>query len=135
MAIVDIDEFKKVNDEHGHLIGDELFKQFATELVSACRSTDMIGRWGGDEFIIVLECGLPDATAQIDRLIKWVCGNYTSLSGKSRTLKLQLDASIGLAEHLPGEATKDLSRADSDMYRRKRRIKPRFQQSRSKARA
>ena len=77
VAIADIDEFKKVNDEHGHLIGDELLKQFATELVSACRSTDMIGRWGGDEFIIVLECGLADATAQIDRLIKWVCGSYT----------------------------------------------------------
>jgi diguanylate cyclase (GGDEF)-like protein len=119
VAIVDIDEFKKVNDEHGHLIGDELLKQFATELVSACRSTDAIGRWGGDEFIIILECGLTDATAQIDRLSKWVCGSYT-IAQKSRTLKLQLHASIGLAEHLPGEPINDLlARADSAMYKNK----------------
>jgi diguanylate cyclase (GGDEF)-like protein len=43
-----------MNDGHGHLIGDELLKQFAAELKSACRATDIIRRWGGDEFIIPL---------------------------------------------------------------------------------
>jgi len=119
VAMVDIDTFKRVNDEHGHLTGDELLKQFAAELVSACRSTDVIGRWGGDEFIIVLECGLPEASAQTDRLSKWVCGNYT-IPGKSGAQKLRVDASIGLAEHLPDEALKEiLARADAAMYRQK----------------
>jgi diguanylate cyclase (GGDEF)-like protein len=77
VAIIDIDEFKRVNDKYGHLAGDELLKQFATELRSVCRSTDTIGRWGGDEFILVLHCGIAEAMAQIDRLRKWVCGNYT----------------------------------------------------------
>jgi GGDEF domain-containing protein len=58
VAIVDIDGFKKVNDAHGHLTGDELLKQFAGELRSACRSTDVIGRWGGDEFILLFDSGL-----------------------------------------------------------------------------
>jgi diguanylate cyclase (GGDEF)-like protein len=116
VAIIDIDGFKKVNDEHGHLTGDELLKQFATELKSACRSTDLIGRWGGDEFIILLDYGLSEASAQAERLSKWVCGNY-SVQGRSGPQKLRVDASIGLAEHTPGEAIKELlARADAAMY-------------------
>ncbi|HEV2487822.1 MAG TPA: GGDEF domain-containing protein [Terracidiphilus sp.] len=119
VAIADLDGFKKVNDEHGHLTGDELLKQFATELVSACRSTDVIGRRGGDEFIILFVCSFPDASAQSDRLSKWVCGNYT-IRGKSGAQKLMVDASIGLAEHMPGETMKDLlARADAAMYEQK----------------
>ena len=119
VAIVDIDAFKKVNDEHGHLTGDELLKQFATELVSVCRSTDTIGRWGGDEFIILLECGLAEASAQTDRLSRWVCGNY-SVQGRSGPQKLRVDASIGLAEYISGEAINELlARADAAMYQNK----------------
>ena len=54
VAIIDINSFKQVNDEHGHLAGDELLKQFSAKLTSVCRSTDLIGRWGGDEFILLL---------------------------------------------------------------------------------
>jgi diguanylate cyclase (GGDEF)-like protein len=116
VAILDIDGFKKVNDAHGHLTGDELLKQFATELRSVCRQTDTIGRWGGDEFILVLDCGLQEASAQIERLRKWVCGNYTLRQGTG-TLTLRVDASIGLAEHQQAEGMKELlSRADAAMY-------------------
>jgi diguanylate cyclase (GGDEF)-like protein len=119
VAIVDIDGFKKVNDEHGHLVGDELLKQFAKELVSACRSSDVIGRWGGDEFIIALEYGFSEATSQTERLSKWICGNYT-VQGTSGVQKLRVDASVGLAEHLPNEPIKDLlARADAAMYKNK----------------
>lgn len=119
VAIIDIDGFKKVNDEFGHLAGDELLKQFATELHSACRSTDVIGRWGGDEFIIVLDCCLSEASAQTDRLSKWVCGNY-AINGNHGAQKLRVDASIGLAEHAPDETMKDLlARADTAMYEHK----------------
>ena len=54
IAIIDIDKFKRVNDEHGHLAGDELLKKFAAKMRSVCRDTDTIGRWGGDEFILLL---------------------------------------------------------------------------------
>jgi diguanylate cyclase (GGDEF)-like protein len=119
VAILDIDGFKQVNDEHGHLVGDELLKQFATELQSACRSTDMIGRWGGDEFILLLDCDKPRAVAKIDRLREWVCGNYT-VQGRTGPIKLRVDASIGLAEHRPMETMKGLlARADAEMYREK----------------
>jgi diguanylate cyclase (GGDEF)-like protein len=119
VAIVDIDGFKKVNDVHGHLTGDELLKQFAGELRSACRSTDMIGRWGGDEFILLFDCGLEEAEAQTERLRKWVCGNY-SVPGKAGTLKLRVDASIGLATYAAGEGMNELvGRADAAMYEQK----------------
>jgi diguanylate cyclase (GGDEF)-like protein len=119
VAIIDMDGFKQVNDDHGHLAGDELLKQFSAELKSACRASDIIGRWGGDEFIILLDCALPEAQTQTDRLRQWVCGDYT-LQGQSGPTKLRVDASIGLAEHIPEETMKQLiARADAAMYQHK----------------
>lgn len=119
VAMIDIDDFKKVNDRYGHLAGDDLLKQFAAELRSACRSTDVIGRWGGDEFVLVLDCALAEAAGQIERLRKWVCGDYT-VHGNAGAVKLNLEASIGLAEHVPQESLKALmGRADAAMYERK----------------
>jgi diguanylate cyclase len=119
VAIIDIDEFKQVNDKYGHLTGDELLKQFAAELRSVCRSTDTIGRWGGDEFILILYCGVAEAKAKIDRLRKWVCGNYT-VQTSAVPAKLRVDASVGLAERQAGETMKELlERADAGMYRDK----------------
>jgi diguanylate cyclase (GGDEF)-like protein len=116
VALLDIDGFKHVNDEHGHLIGDELLKQFANELQSASRSTDIIGRWGGDEFIVLIDSGMTNAMTQTNRLMKWVCGSYT-VQGNSRSIKLKVDASLGLAERVPGESFKELlDRADAEMY-------------------
>jgi diguanylate cyclase (GGDEF)-like protein len=119
VAIVDIDGFKKVNDAHGHLAGDALLKEFAGELRSACRATDVMGRWGGDEFLLLLDGGPAEAEAQTERLRKWVCGNYI-VQGRSGELRLRLDASIGLAAHVTGETMKELvARADAAMYQDK----------------
>ncbi len=119
VALIDIDGFKKVNDCYGHLTGDELLKQFGAELRSACRATDLIGRWGGDEFILLYDCGLAEAEAQTERLRKWICGNY-EVKGKSGALKLRVNASIGLAAHAAGEEMKELvARADAGMYEQK----------------
>ena len=119
LAILDIDAFKTINDQHGHLAGDDMLQQFARELKSASRSTDVIGRWGGDEFILVLDCGLQEAEPQIERLREWVCGDY-AIQSRGGRMKLKVNASIGLAERVPGETMKDLlARADVAMYARK----------------
>jgi len=119
VAILDIDGFKHVNDTHGHVVGDELLRQFAAELRAACRSSDIVGRWGGDEFIVLLDCGIAQATAQMDRVAKWVCGNYV-VDGIAGSLKLAVAASTGLAEYTSPETLKQLlDRADAAMYRRK----------------
>jgi diguanylate cyclase (GGDEF)-like protein len=119
VAVVDIDSFKQVNDEYGHLIGDEILIQFSKELSSACRTNDLVGRWGGDEFIVVLDGSFDEAAAQSARVSKWVCGNYT-IERKPVPLKLKINASIGVAESVPGETMQELlARADSAMYGQK----------------
>ena len=119
IAVLDIDGFKRVNDEFGHLVGDELLKQFAGELQSACRPTDVIARWGGDEFLILLDSGKVSACAQTERVRQWVCGNY-KIHGTSGSRNLKIHASIGLAEHMPGQTMKDvIERADAAMYKDK----------------
>jgi diguanylate cyclase (GGDEF)-like protein len=118
-ALIDIDGFKRVNDEHGHLTGDGLLKQFASELRSACRATDVIGRWGGDEFILLFDCPLAEAKAQTERLRKWICGSYT-VGGGHGDLKLHVDASIGLASYEAGDSMEKLiAEADRAMYAQK----------------
>ena len=119
VGMLDIDSFKKVNDVHGHLAGDELLKMFAAELRSACRSNDVIGRWGGDEFLLIFDCDLHEATVRLSRLCKWVCGDYM-VRGKDGALKLHVDASVGLADHRKGEPKNALlARADAAMYEQK----------------
>lgn len=119
LVIVDIDDFKRVNDEQGHPAGDELLQQFATELKSSFRAGDVVSRWGGDEFLIFLDCALSEAQTQTARLKRWACGNYT-LQGRSGPVKMHIDASVGLAERKPREALKNLlARADADMYSQK----------------
>ena len=119
LAIVDIDGFKEVNDKHGHLVGDELLRMFAGELQSAARSTDLIGRGGGDEFILALDCGIAEANTQIERLRAWACGGY-KIVGNVEQIELRVDASVGVAERAPSEAMADLlARADAAMYKQK----------------
>jgi len=118
IAILDLNQFKQINDTHGHLAGDNLLVQFSEELRSNIRSTDLVGRWGGDEFIVVLDGAFDLAQAQVERLQKWAMGEYTiQLDKTSAPIKCQVEASIGLAQWRPGESMKDLiARADAAMY-------------------
>jgi len=119
VVLLDVNGFKQVNDTHGHLAGDDLLKQLATELRSASRSSDVVGRWGGDEFIIVLDCSLGDARSHMERLRRWVLGEYTVQLGTD-TAKVNMDAAVGLVEWQPGETMQEvLGRADAAMYQQK----------------
>ncbi len=125
VAILDIDGFKKVNDRHGHEAGDELLKQFSIELRHARRPTDVIGRWGGDEFILLLDCLFAEAQRQVERLREWICGEYT-VEVKAGALKFAVSASIGLAEREKNEKMKEVvARADAAMYADKATLRTR----------
>jgi diguanylate cyclase (GGDEF)-like protein len=80
---------------------------------------DVIGRWGGDEFLLIFDCALPEAQARAERLRKWICGSYT-LEGRQGEIKLQVHASVGLALRDNDETMNELiERADAAMYAEK----------------
>jgi len=121
VAILDLDKFKQVNDTYGHLAGDSLLKQFAAELRTNSRGHDTVGRWGGDEFILVLDTDLADANLQLDRTKKWMFGEYKIQPGAGASeVKVCATASIGLAEWKSGESITDvIEHADNSMYTEK----------------
>jgi diguanylate cyclase len=123
LVMLDLNHFKKVNDQHGHLAGDELIKQFAKELQLNTRSVDMVGRWGGDEFVLVLSCNRAGALLQIDRIKDWVFGKYTiQVGAMKKSIEILLDASIGVADWHPGDTIEQIiEKADRAMYREKNR--------------
>jgi diguanylate cyclase len=118
VVMLDLNHFKHVNDKYGHFAGDDLLKQFAKELQSNTRTSDLVGRWGGDEFVIVLSCDTLGAQTHIDRIQHWVFGKYKIQSGpNSEFFEIRIDASLGLAEWHPGETIQQvLANADKAMY-------------------
>ncbi len=121
IVMLDLNGFKGINDRYGHAAGDVLLRQFATELKMSARSGDFVGRWGGDEFIVLLTCDAAGAVMQVERLRKWVFGDYTvpaavsGIGGASKSVRVE--AAVGLAEWQPGMEFEQLvANADADMY-------------------
>ena len=115
VILLDLDGFKEINDRYGHLAGDEVLKQFAKELRGAFHASDTVGRWGGDEFMVVIECGWKEAEIKIDGLRRWVLGDYR-IQTPSGVVKVSVNASLGLAAWDAGEAIADVvARADAAM--------------------
>ncbi len=120
IMMLDLNGFKKINDTHGHLAGDELLKKFAAELKAAFRATDVVGRWGGDEFVVALDCEAREAEDHRNRVVRWLFGDYT-VESQGAPCKINVTAAIGVAVSRPGDSLRTLlGRADQDMYREKR---------------
>ena len=122
VVMLDLNHFKELNDRHGHQAGDDLLKHFAAELMTRVRAEDMVGRWGGDEFVVVIGREMEIAERQVERIRQWVFGEYTLPGGRGRDgLKVMVEAAVGLAEWVPGETMEELlKRADAAMYQDKR---------------
>ncbi|MEO8659972.1 MAG: GGDEF domain-containing protein [Bryobacteraceae bacterium] len=119
VILLDLNEFKQINDKYGHSAGDDVLKQFADELKAVFRPTDTVGRWGGDEFVVILDCDLAKAKSQLPRLAEWVFGEY-NIHDQGGMRKVKISAAVGIAEAAGGEAPHALvARADAAMYRDK----------------
>jgi diguanylate cyclase (GGDEF)-like protein len=119
VMMLDINGFKQINDNFGHLAGDQVLKQFAAELQASLRAAALVGRWGGDEFLVILSATPKEAKSLVERIPRAVFGDYSIDAGGSRH-KVKISAAIGVAFRNPGEpGTKAIERADADMYRDK----------------
>ncbi|MFZ6749329.1 sensor domain-containing diguanylate cyclase [Undibacterium sp. Ren11W] len=98
VAIIDIDFFKKVNDKHGHLVGDHVLKEIAMIAKRSLRESDVICRWGGEEFVILLKnCTLEKATAIAENLRLTIANNDFSRTTDLARTRLTITVSMGVA--------------------------------------
>jgi two-component system cell cycle response regulator len=116
VVIVDLDHFKHVNDTHGHLAGDAVLREAARRMQNSIRQYDSIGRYGGEEFLILLPgCSEADCYSQADRLRKQLAQADMSVNDTS----LRVTASFGVTTALPGESCTQealIRRADEALY-------------------
>lgn len=117
VLLLDIDHFKRVNDDYGHLQGDEVLKQIARILDDNVRHCDAISRWGGEEFILALaECDADAASVVAEKVRELI----TYRIKVSSDPKMVITASVGVAEFDLNESADELfSRADKALYRAK----------------
>jgi diguanylate cyclase (GGDEF)-like protein len=96
MALIDLDHFKRVNDTHGHAVGDVVLRHVATLLAENVRATDVVGRYGGEEFIIVLpETGVDGALASVENLRRLVARSPLVHEGLTITVTISAGVSGG----------------------------------------
>ncbi len=114
LVLFDIDRFKRINDEHGHLNGDRVLRAVADLARHNVREADTLCRWGGEEFLILLrDCDVPEAARIADKLRRAVA--------EAPPAGIPVTISLGVVAWRPGESGDTLiGRADDAMYRAKR---------------
>jgi len=121
LLMVDLDHFKRVNDTHGHLVGDEVLREVSMIIQREVRTVDIVARYGGEEFVVVLpETAEEGAVAFAERLRQRIAEHR--IAGEEGEDALSLTVSIGVATFPSSsiETTDDLiSHADDALYRAK----------------
>ncbi|MBX3621680.1 MAG: diguanylate cyclase [Rhizobacter sp.] len=114
LALLDVDHFKRINDTYGHAQGDEVLKVFAATAAAALRETDLLGRWGGEEFLVML----PEADAEAAAgVLARVHERLKAARFDAIDPALRITFSAGIAAWRPGESpSAAIERADAAMY-------------------
>ena len=124
LLMIDVDYFKRVNDKHGHLAGDEVLKTVARALQQGIRIEDILARFGGEEFVVLArEAALPEAMSVAERLRQLVEVAQTrwESNGQSVPVGITVTVSIGVAQLGEDETERDLfEAADQAVYRAKK---------------
>jgi len=117
IAMFDLDRFKNINDRHGHALGDAVIKQFSETVVANMRATDLVGRFGGEEFVAILPgTGAADALLVAERMRMAFEAAAMEIAGR----QINATVSVGLASGGPGvKFDALLADADKALYRAK----------------
>ena len=117
IALLDLDHFKRINDTYGHLAGDAVLRACIAVIRRHCRQRDLVGRYGGEEFVLCLpDTRQPQALETVERIRKALADHSVHHEGQS----IAVTASIGVATLRPGETIEQgLSRADKALYQAK----------------
>ncbi len=117
--MLDLDYFKKVNDSYGHLTGDLVLREVAERIRRVIRSYDLVGRYGGEEFLVVIsDCGRQEVLQSAERIRLAISGSPVHASGAEITITASIGAASGQAEDASEEQLIRL--ADAALYRAKR---------------
>ncbi|GHE94977.1 GGDEF domain-containing protein [Thalassotalea profundi] len=115
LIFIDIDHFKLINDIHGHLVGDEILKEFVKTISENCRNTDIIARWGGEEFLLVCPDTLLSEAFELAQLLRKIMDEKTWVNN------IKLTSSFGVAQRGDESASDFIERADKALYDAKAR--------------
>jgi diguanylate cyclase (GGDEF)-like protein len=115
-AMIDIDEFKKVNDTYGHPIGDRILRSLSMFLKQRLRKTDHIGRYGGEEFAVIL----PNTSARdAQNVLDEIRQRFSELQQQAGEQEFRVSFSCGVADWQGDSAQTLCERADKALYRSK----------------
>jgi diguanylate cyclase (GGDEF)-like protein len=116
--MIDIDHFKRVNDSYGHRVGDRVIEEVGARLRSAMREGDIVGRYGGEEFALLVPAGAGSAKDVADRLLELVRGEPIETPAGP----LHITVSVGVAHQgVVHDLATLLERADQALYQAKRK--------------
>jgi len=120
LLVFDLNGFKAVNDRHGHLQGDQLLKAIGQQIKDCVRESDIVCRWGGDEFVVLMkDAALSVAEERADKIQRNAFGQFL-LGDGDKTIPVNIGSSVGIAQYRMGESANDFfKRADKLMYEKK----------------
>jgi diguanylate cyclase (GGDEF)-like protein len=126
LVLADLDDFKAVNDAHGHAVGDDVLRTFADVLRSTVRDTDLAGRWGGEEFLLLLPGAEAVGAAQLADRVREAFAERSSIGRDGEIVTVT--CSFGVAQYRPGDTQRELfGAADRALYQAKRAGKNRVE--------
>ncbi|MBI3394759.1 MAG: diguanylate cyclase [Spirochaetia bacterium] len=120
VLMIDVDHFKQVNDDYGHKVGDSALLQVAQGLRLSMRNVDILGRYGGEEFVIVLPETAASAALDVAERLRRMISDYPLTVHDEHTIRITI--SVGVADHTSGVQNifELVDRADQALYRAKR---------------
>jgi diguanylate cyclase (GGDEF)-like protein len=116
VALIDLDRFKALNDHFGHATGDRVLQEFAALATASIRATDTLGRWGGEEFLLLLPNTPLDTAVEMLNLIRQ---KVAQIELEGWDLRVSISAGLATSEHGAFTLDEILARADVALYKAK----------------